>query len=174
MTGEKLYSMANYDFQKDLVLGEQGEKMVAIYLMLGHDMNFIGYNKDNRFDILMKKRDSGEKKTFEVKTDYYVNEGNDTGNMAIEIRHKNKPSGISCTKADVFIYFFRNLAENNIWMIKTSELKSLIKNNISGLKKVMGGDTDETEIILVPKHKFKDSFYIDEVQVQETKGEKEH
>ena len=152
--------MGNYDFEKDLVLGEQGEKMVALYLMLGHDMTFLGYNN--------------EKKTFEVKTDYYVDEHNDTGNMAIEIRHKNKPSGISCTKADVFIYFFRNLAENNIWMIKTSELKSLIKDNVSGLKRVMGGDTKETEILLIPKHKFKNSFYIDEIQVQKKEGEKEH
>tara|TARA_R110000803_G_scaffold53653_1_gene109991 strand:- start:68 stop:574 length:507 start_codon:yes stop_codon:yes gene_type:complete len=166
--------MGNYDFEKDLVLGEQGEKMVALYLMLVHDMTFLGYNKDNRFDILMRNRISNEKKTFEVKTDYYVDEHNDTGNMAIEIRHKNKPSGISCTKADVFIYFFRNLAENNIWMIKTSELKSLIKDNVSGLKRVMGGDTKETEILLIPKHKFKNSFYIDEIQVQKKEGEKEH
>lgn len=166
--------MANYDFNKDLLLGEEGEKIIALYLMLGHNMKFIGYNDDNRFDILMSKRDTDEKKTFEVKTDYYVKEGNDTGNIAVEIRHNNKPSGISVTKADVFIYYFRNLPEDNMWVIKTSELKSLIKDNVSGLKRVMGGDTKETEILLIPKHKFKNSFYIDEIQVQKKEGEKEH
>ena len=81
--------MANYDFNKDLLLGEEGEKIVALYLMLGHNMKFIGYNDDNRFDILMSKRDTDEKKTFEVKTDYYVKEGDDTGNIAVEIRHNS-------------------------------------------------------------------------------------
>jgi hypothetical protein len=166
--------MANYDFNKDLLLGEEGEKIVALYLMLGHNMKFIGYNDDNRFDILMSKRDTNEKKTFEVKTDYYVKEGNDTGNIAVEIRHNNKPSGISVTKADVFIYYFRNLPEDNMWVIKTSELKSLIKDNISEMRVVMGGDSNTTQIVLIPKHKFKSSFYIDEVKIQEEERKEEY
>lgn len=173
MNGKKR-TMANYDFTTDLVLGEQGEKVVALYLMLSHNMEFIGYNKDNRFDIAMRKREDGTEKTFEVKTDVYVNELQDTGNMAVEIRHKGKPSGISSTKADVFIYFFRNLPTDNLWMIKASELKSLIKENISDMKVVMGGDTNETQLVLIPKHKFKNSFYVDEITVQETEREEEY
>lgn len=166
--------MANYNFQKDLLLGEEGEKIVALYLMLVHDMRFIGYNDDNRFDVLMSKKDTSEEKTFEVKTDYYVKEGDDTGNIAIEIRHNNKPSGISVTKADVFIYYFRNLPEDNMWMIETSKLKSLIKENISEMRLVMGGDSNTTQMVLIPKHKFKSSFYIDEVKIQKEEREEEH
>ena len=74
----------------------------------------------------------------------------------------------------MFIYYFRNLPEDNMWVIKTSELKSLIKDNISEMRVVMGGDSNTTQIVLIPKHKFKSSFYIDEVKIQEEERKEEY
>ena len=61
--------------------------------------------------------------SIEVKTERDI--WADTGNMAIEIRYKGKPSGISHTEADWFIYWYRDLSFNNLWMIKVDDLKSL-------------------------------------------------
>lgn len=156
--------MANYDFKKDLQDGEEGEMMMSVYLSIGHGLKFVNYNKDFKYDILMMNTEKNEEVKIEVKTDYYVDDDNDTGNMAVEIRHNKKPSGISTTKSDVFLYYFRNLQRDNVWMLKSDSLRKLIKDNISSLKRVKGGDTGSTELILIPREKFRKAFFIDTVK----------
>jgi hypothetical protein len=102
-----------------------------------------------------------EEVLFEVKTDVYPN---DTGNLAIEIRYKGKPSGISHTKADWFIYWYRDISFNNVWMIKVDDLKSLIKK--SNFRIVNGGDGNQSQLVLIPRKEYKKYFKIDTIKTK--------
>ena len=87
----------------------------------------------------------------EVKTERDIWEK--TGNIAIEMRCKGKPSGISTTESDVWIHL---LSVNSVikggFLFKVGELKDKIKklHKSSGLKIVMGGDDNASQMALLP------------------------
>jgi len=150
--------MDSFDkFKKDLRYGEDSEILFCIYL-IKNDLIINNLNLDYKYDIKAFSKKLDRHLFFELKTDKFVDKENDTGNMAIEIRYKKRPSGVSKTKADWFVYFFRNLKKENIWMIKCSDLKDLIKNN--NFKKVMGGDNNASELVLIPRNNHKESFNV--------------
>lgn len=149
------------DFEKDLKEGNSGEKIISMYLVC-QGMKFISLNDDYKYDIKMFSYVKDREMLFEVKTDLYEK---DTGNMAIEIRYKGKPSGISHTKAEWFVYYYKHFPFNNLWMIKVDELKELIKNN--NFKVVMGGDDNKSQLVLIPRNKFKKHFRIDTIKIKQ-------
>ena len=117
-----------------------------------------GYCKG--FDIDLEFGKMGEKFTqqvfegnskVEVKTERDIWEK--TGNIAIEMRCKGKPSGISTTESDVWIHL---LSVNNVikggFLFKVDQLKALIKKRHEGggLKIVMGGDDNASQMALLP------------------------
>ena len=87
----------------------------------------------------------------EVKTERDIWEK--TGNIAIEMRCKGKPSGISTTESDVWIHL---LSVNSVikggFLFKVGELKDKIKklHKSGGLKIVMGGDDNASQMALLP------------------------
>jgi hypothetical protein len=87
----------------------------------------------------------------EIKTERDIWET--TGNIAIEIRYKRQPSGLSTTKASVWIHL---LSVNNVikggFIFKVDELRALIKKrqNQGKLKMVMGGDDNMSQLVLLP------------------------
>ena len=87
----------------------------------------------------------------EVKTERDIWEK--TGNIAIEMRCKGKPSGISTTESDVWIHL---LSVNSVikggFLFKVGELKAKIKklHKSGGLKIVMGGDDNASQMALLP------------------------
>ena len=87
----------------------------------------------------------------EVKTERDIWEK--TGNIAIEMRCKGKPSGISTTESDVWIHL---LSVNSVikggFLFKVGELKDKIKklHKSGGLKIVMGGDDYASQMSLLP------------------------
>ena len=145
-------------FEKDLKEGNNGEKVIAMYLVC-QGMSHLSFNNDYKYDIKMYSEKQNEDVLFEVKTDVYPK---DTGNLAIEIRFKGKPSGISHTKADWFIYWYRDLPFNNLWMIKVKDLKSLIKKNKFNI--VNGGDDNQSQLVLIPRKQYKEHFRIDTIK----------
>ena len=76
-----------------------------------------------------------------------------TGNIAIEIRCKGKPSGISTTESSVWMHL---LAYNGVieggFILKVDLLKAKIKKlqESGGLKMVMGGDFNKSQMVLLP------------------------
>ena len=84
----------------------------------------------------------------------------DTGNMAIEIRYRDSPSGISSSHADYFVYYFIHFNKDNLWFISVEDLKKLIKENIKDLKVVNGGDNNWSEIVLIPRKKYYKHFHV--------------
>ena len=148
------------DFEEDLEEGNRGERIIAMYLVC-QGMSHLSFNDDYKYDIMMHSEKHNKDITFEVKTDVYPN---DTGNMAIEIRYKGKPSGISHTEADWFIYWYRDLSFNNLWMIKVDDLKSLIKKN--KFKIVKGGDDNQSQLVLIPRKEYKEHFRVDTIKTK--------
>jgi len=154
------------DFERDLTLGEKGEKIIMLYLFCNgyKDIKITeGYFKE--YDISGTSPKNGATVLYEVKTDEYCKESLDSGNMAIEIECKKKPSGISCTTADVFVYYYYHLSVENLWMIKVDELKSLLKkiHKDKGLKIVYGGDNNQSKMILLNRNNYKKHFFIDTI-----------
>ena len=105
--------MANYNFNKDLAIGEKGEKDV-LFDLESMGAKFIDDNKDNCYDLLVEK--GGIQLKYEIKTDVYCFPQFDTGNMFIEFECRGKTSGIEVTKADWFVMHYKYLKE--IWYIK--------------------------------------------------------
>ena len=87
----------------------------------------------------------------EVKTERDIWEK--TGNIAIEMRCKGKPSGISTTESDVWIHL---LSVNSVikggFVFKVDQLKAKIKklHKDGNLKIVMGGDDNASQMALLP------------------------
>ena len=88
---------------------------------------------------------------FEIKTERDI--WKTTGNIAIEIRCKGKPSGISTTKSEVWIQY---LSLKGVivggFILKVDLLKDKIKNlqKQGNLKMVMGGDFNARQMALLP------------------------
>jgi len=109
----------NYNFKQDILQGEKGEEIIK-NILVNMGFVFIKYNKDNKFDLLMKY--NNKPVTYEIKTDIYPK---NTGNLVVEFECRGKPSGIAITEADYFVTYFPHL--NEIWNIKTNILRELIK-----------------------------------------------
>ena len=113
-----------------------------------------GFDLDLKFGKLgedfVKDIQEGNNK-IEVKTERDI--WKHTGNIAIEIRYKGQPSGLSTTKASVWIHL---LSVNNVikggFIFKVNELRALIKKrqNQGKLKMVMGGDDNMSQLVLLP------------------------
>jgi hypothetical protein len=70
-----------------------------------------------------------------------------TGNLYIEVYSRSKPSGISTTDADYWIYKIEGIDTTII--IPTSRLKELVRAHHKGLFK-HGGDHDSSRGVLIP------------------------
>ena len=94
----------------------------------------------------------------EIKTERDI--WKNTGNIAIEIRCKGKPSGISTTTSSVWMHLlaYKGVIEGG-FILKVDKLKAKIKKlqESGNLKMVMGGDFNESQMVLLPiKELFED------------------
>jgi len=115
---------------------------------------------NSKFDLDLKfgeEYEQGLEKLFKTKGKIEVKTERDkwieTGNIAIEIRCRGKKSGLSITESD---WWFHILSEKGkvkgMICLPVEELKNIcrvmIKNGTA--KKVMGGDDNESEMLLLP------------------------
>jgi hypothetical protein len=147
--------MANYDFNKDIIDGEDGEQIVLRDLIL-MGAKFISDNKDNKYDLIVTRKN--KRITYEIKTDVYCTPERDTGNMFIEFECRGKESGIMVTKADWFVTLYQGL--NEIWYIKTNELLDLIKSQTFKETSNSGDIGSKTKGYLIPRNKYCEHFII--------------
>jgi len=112
----------------------------------------------SKFDIDLKFGQIYEEKIksifsgkIEVKTER--DKWKETGNIAIEIRYKGKPSGLSITEADWWFHLLSYKDEIELgFMFKVSRLKKMIKNKMKKDKVCIlyGGDNNESELVIIP------------------------
>jgi hypothetical protein len=126
----------NYDFNKDLAVAVKTEDEVADFLV--REFGFLILERSNRkyYDIKAEKK--GKTYLFEIKEDMGCKR---TGNVALEFDCRGRPSGISITKADLYIYKIHRPTEIVFLVTKTSTLKKMVKDR-KHFTIVCGGDTD--------------------------------
>ena len=120
-----------------------------------------GFDLDLKFGKLgedfVKDMQVGNRK-IEVKTERDI--WKTTGNIAIELRYKGQPSGLSTTESSVWIHLlsYKGVIEGG-FMFKVDLLKDKIKklHKEDNLKMVMGGDDNMSQMALLP---IKDLFSI--------------
>ena len=113
---------------------------------------YIGPNVilDDNVELISNVHIEGNTKV-EVKTERDI--WQTTGNIAIEMRGKGKPSGISTTESSVWIHL---LSKKGVikggFVFKVDQLRGKIKNlhNEGKLKIVMGGDANASQMALLP------------------------
>jgi hypothetical protein len=88
---------------------------------------------------------NGETCTAELKQDLMAEK---TGNVAIEVSSRGKPSGLSTSKATYYVYLIRG----DYYMILTTSLRVHISANL--YRFVKGGDDNTSELYLIPLHRF--------------------
>lgn len=145
--------MAHYNFNKDLVEGEEGEKFVIKYLEKYWGGKFLSDNKTNSHDVEIEFPSSTQ--IFEIKTDVYPK---DTGNIFVEFESRGKDSGIVVTKADWFVTYFKHLKE--IWFIETNKLRELINENNFYQTSKSGDEGSNTRGYLIRRKQYKDHFKV--------------
>ena len=85
----------------------------------------------------------------------------DTGNMAIEIKCNGRKSGLAVTKADWWVHIFSKDGQvKGMLCLPVRELKNICNGmqRSNRLRKVMGGDGDRSELLLLPIKEVADSI----------------
>lgn len=156
MQKEKL----DYNFNTDITVGERGEEVIKRYLeSMGGKVLYE--NKDINFDLVVLFNQTAAVNTYEIKTDVYCKPHNDTGNMFIEYECRGKASGIMASKADWFVTYYPYL--NQVWFIKISELKNLIKYNNFRETSFSGDIGSNTKGYLIPREKYSRFFKVKQI-----------
>ena len=113
-----------------------------------------GFDLDLKFGKLgeefVRDMQLGNRK-IEVKTERDI--WKTTGNIAIELRYKGNPSGLSTTDSNLWVHLlsYKGVIEGG-FMFKVDLLKEKIKklHKSGDLKMVMGGDDNLSQMALLP------------------------
>lgn len=142
-------------FKKDLQGGNMGEKVFASFLKT-KGFTIKSFCNDYRFDIEAEYFDKDI--LFEIKTDRYeFLKDVKTDNIFIETSCSNKPSGISKTEADIFVYFIPDFEE--AWCISVKKLKDLLISHPEYFRRTtQSGDGERVTGYLINRYNHKDLF----------------
>lgn len=128
-------------FEENLQQGHTYEKKAyhhyLDYEQVEHDTE---YRKEYDFIIYQ----DGKPTKIEVKSDRQASK---TGNLAIEYECNNKPSGLSASTADYWMYFIVYPDRDECYKIPIEELKIIVKK----CRQVCGGDGMRSKMYLVRK-----------------------
>jgi hypothetical protein len=147
-----------YNFKEDITFGEKGQLIIREFLE-DKNFKFIGECFDYRYDLKMSYQN--KEYTYEIKTDIYPR---DTGNIVIEFESRGKPSGISVTEADYFVTYFYHFGE--IWNIKTSNLKKILKELKPQIKENCGDPGSNTKVYVLKKKDYRKFFTIHSIDLK--------
>ena len=128
-------------FYKDLKDGKKSEEAVLSIIKIKYPTAYIidGYYK--YYDIFVPEKNLG----IEVKKDVKSQE---TGNIVVEIEFNGKPSALSTTRADYWVF---DDGECYIW-IEPSKLRDIV-HNFGQIREFIGkGDTKSKKAYLMPKN----------------------
>ena len=127
-------------FHEDLKIGKITENSVLSIIKNKYPKSYIidGYFKD--YDIYVPEKNIGIEVKRDEKSKY-------TGNLVVEIEFDGKPSALSTTKADYWVFYD---GECYIW-ITTSKLNYVV-SNFGTIRKFIGkGDTKYKKAYLMKK-----------------------
>ena len=143
------------NFNSDLSFGNFYEKQALEYFK--YDSFEIKTGMFKPYDLLLKSR-YGQLK-IEVKADRLAWK---TGNLAIEYECSGKPSGISSTRADYYLYFVKESGkEDKAFKIPVKDFPKLVK----GCRSVSGGDGYRSKMYLLP-YKFLSEYLVEKIKIK--------
>lgn len=149
-------TMAEYNFNEDIHVGEAGEKIIIRDLeSLG--LKFVSDNKNKTHDLIMSKP-NGDEVSYEIKTDVFIKPDMDTGNMFIEFESRGFPSGIDITEAEWFVMFFQHIRE--AWYIRTKDLKKLLIDIQCKTTEMAGDLNSNTKGYLLNRYMYQKHFIV--------------
>ena len=141
----------HYNFNKDIVDGDEGEKRVA-EIMCGKcdGIVSVAHNNDSKYDWRFDL-DDGNFVTVEVKHDLEIGR---TGNIALEVKCRGKESGLSVTQSDLFVIYCHIHGVEHAYAFKTSFLKKIL-NEWDDIDPKKGGDLQKdgqrvSDLVLIP------------------------
>lgn len=140
-------------FQNQLSQGQKYEKKCLNYLEYDSVKHMKGYFKE--YDLIITKGE--EEIKIEVKSDRQASK---TGNLAIEYECNKKPSGITSTEADYWIYFIVHPDRDECYKIPIDDLKNLVKD----CRKVSGGDGMRSRMYLLHRTKIQ-NYLVEKLKV---------
>ena len=126
----------HYDFKKDLPIARKTETEISELLCKTYSLKYYSGCNDNRWDLDLTNK-TGKHFTFEVKEDFTHGR---TGNVGVEFFCREKPSGISVSKADYYVYKLHEKDGSfHVYIIKTSVFKKMIDAEMYD-RTIDGGD----------------------------------
>jgi len=133
-------------FTEDLAFGKNYEKLATEYF----ESDIVEHAPNKRFKPYdFKVFENNKWIKVEVKSDRMTKE---TGNICIEFKCSNKPSGITTTESDYYIYFV--VGTDDVYKIQTEDIRAIIKNN--KFRTCKGGDFGRSEFYLIPRKYFEE------------------
>ena len=145
MTTKKSKQNTDKAFQKDLALGQKIEQRILSVIQKKYPCSVLIPGKFKEYDIFIPENDS----KVEVKVDLKSQE---TGNILIELRMFNKPSGLLTTEADFWIIY---TGTEYLWTEPRMILECIMINNIPSQKILGKGDEVTKDACLIPIDIFK-------------------
>lgn len=138
--------MAFNNFKQDLAQSEIGVNKLVAHLK-SKGVTDVELCDTKEYDVAYTTANN-KRITLEVKEDFRYTQ---TGNVAIEYEQRGKPTGISVSSADYYVY---KLSEN-FYSIKCSTLKENLKQSVKTKetkKKTFTdkGNQKEIKVLLVP------------------------
>jgi hypothetical protein len=127
--------MPHYNYKKDFPIAQKTEREVAALLTKVYDAEILAYEDTNKYDILA--RINNVNYTFEVKEDFI---GERTGNVGLEYSCRGKPSGITTSEANFYVYKLHTKNHKiQFVLFNTNSLKKMVANK-EYFRDVNGGD----------------------------------
>jgi hypothetical protein len=146
-------------FDSDLELGHRAEEYILEKLLLLYPTMRSIKVKNVDYDLI-----DDNKTSVEVKLDIKSKE---TGRVAIEYMHRGKPSGISISKATlwVLIYFLKDCW---VWsFMETNLLRKYIKKNHSKYNRYIG-DGNKSSLLFIDALEIASEFSYFEIESKES------
>ncbi|MBK9017491.1 MAG: hypothetical protein IPM82_27490 [Saprospiraceae bacterium] len=137
----------HYNFNKDLQDGQAAEREVAQRLIARLNLaeDDIEHSSSKGYDLKIISKGW----TFEVKNDLMAER---TGNVAVEFESRGKPTALSATTAEFWVYKFAG----SFFAFKTETLKRKLFEEKQFFREVVGGDAgSNTKMFLVKVSDFK-------------------
>jgi hypothetical protein len=151
--------MSNYDFDRDFA--RERESMAVIRETILNRFQTVAdvtpFEGDRRHADIVITAKSGKKLSVEIKEDFFCAK---TGNVAIEISSRGKPSGLSVTRADTWLIIAHtklNQATKDceFFFIRPETLNNLIDENKYERRHVGGDPGSDTVFYLFNFKKLK-------------------
>jgi len=126
--------MPNYNFSQDHKIAMTTEKEISDMLFEWYNWKTLKICDNNQYDLLVQKKE--KKLKIEIKEDFTCQK---TGNVGLEFFCRDKPSGVSTSQSDYYLYKIHTRGIVRYFLISKKTLIKMIRDE-RYYRIVSGGD----------------------------------